>query len=389
MRSVRAVLFLGVLFCVGLCVGAQDGERVRVYMHEVDGTYIILADNDYIIPVWVSVGASLTSMRSSRELPYGALIPAGSVGVELFSLEPLPVAGRRGYRLSVRYAKGDPGSARPDADYLYVFPFEHGTKHRVTQGYNGAFSHQDAENRYALDFDFDMNTPVFAARGGLVFEVKMDSNRGGTSPSYNKDANFISVLHDDGTVGNYVHLRQGGALVSVGDRIKAGDRIGFSGNTGISSGPHLHFDVQVPVAEGGMRSIPIHFLNYDGSAVEAGEGGYYYASHPGGGAFETVFGRDLREEDFGDYSAVVERTGKVDLRFEQVDETYLVFIRNGADGEREVTVDFSLRNLVPSRPEPLTVTVPALTEKFLLLLRVRPRSTGWEYGYSLRIKNVQ
>ncbi|MDR1625746.1 MAG: M23 family metallopeptidase [Spirochaetia bacterium] len=389
MRRLRAFWVLGVVVFAAAAVGAQDGEKVNVYAREAEGKYVVLADNAYVIPVWISVGfPSLVNMKASVDIPYRALVPAGARGQELFTLEALAVSGRRGYRMAIAYAKGDPAAARPDEGCLYLFPFGHGTKHRVTQGYNGRFTHQDGENRYALDFDLAMNTPVFAARGGLVFDVKKNSTRGGMSPAYNKDANFISVLHDDGTVGNYIHLKAGGALVGPGDRVEAGQLIGYSGNTGVSSGPHLHFDVQVPTPEGRMRSIPVRFLNYDGRAVEAREGGYYYAAHPGKPDFQAVFGSDLREEDFRGYSAAAALTGKVELRFELIDETYTVFVRNGTDSAKEVVVDFSLRNLVPSRPEPLSLTVPALAERFLLLLRARPGATGWEYGYSLRTKNV-
>jgi murein DD-endopeptidase MepM/ murein hydrolase activator NlpD len=389
MKRLKTAALLCVLLLGAVRVFAQDAEKVKVYAREADGKYEILADNAYIIPVWVSLEfPSLVNMKASEPLPYRGLVPAGAKGSELFTLEALSDSGRRGYQMTISYARGDPATAAPDENFLYLFPFEHGTKHRVTQGYNGAFTHKGLENQYALDFDFDMSTPVFAARGGLVYDVKKNSNRGGSSSSYNKDANFISILHEDGTVGNYIHLKLNGALVAPGDRVEAGQLIGYSGNTGISSGPHLHFDVQVPTPEGKMRSIPINFLNHDGGAVEAQENSYYYASHPGKPEFRTVFGSDLKEEDFKGYSASATKTGKVELRFERVDETYEVFVKNGTEGAKEITIDFDLRNLLPSRPEPLTVTVPALTEHFLLLLRARPKATKWEYGYSLRTKNV-
>ncbi|MDR1931182.1 MAG: peptidoglycan DD-metalloendopeptidase family protein [Spirochaetales bacterium] len=290
--------------------------------------------------------------------------------------------------MAISHAKGDPAAAQPDENFVYLFPFGHGVKHRVTQGYNGKFTHQGPENQYALDFDLDTGSPVFAARAGLVFDIKKNSNRGGASSAYNNDANYISVLHDDGTIANYIHLRLNGVLVAPGERVEAGQHIGYSGNTGVSSGPHLHFDVQVPSIDGRMHSIPIHFLNHDGKAVEAKEGSYYYAVHPGKPEFTVIFGSDLREEDFADHKAAAAKTGKTDLRFEKIDETYKVFVQNGTDGAKEITVEFKLRNLSPSRSQPLTVTVPALSERFLLLLRVRPGATSWEYGYTLRTKNA-
>ncbi|MCL1818949.1 MAG: M23 family metallopeptidase [Spirochaetaceae bacterium] len=290
--------------------------------------------------------------------------------------------------MTISCAKGDPAAAKPDKNFLYLFPFEHGAKHRITQGANGSFTHRDAENRYALDFDLETGSAVYAARSGLVFDVRKNSNKGGPSASYNKDANFISVLHDDGTVGNYIHLKQNGALVAPGDTVEAGRLIGYSGNTGLSSGPHLHFDVQVPSVDGKMHSIPLRFLSHDGGAVEAEEGGYYYARHPGKPDFPVVFGSSLRDEDFAGYTARAAKTGNVELRFERIDETFKVFAQNGTDFAKEITVELNLKNLSSSRPLPLTLTVPALTERFLLLLRAKPRATSWQYGYSIRAKNA-
>jgi murein DD-endopeptidase MepM/ murein hydrolase activator NlpD len=374
-----------------LSLSGQNREMVRVYTEETgEGQYEFFADNDYIIPVWISIQfTSLVNLKASVALPFQALLPARTKGTPLFTLEKSAAQGRRSYSMSLIYAKGDPAAVRPDENFLYLFPFEHGSKHRVTQGYNGSFTHK-GDNLYALDFDLDTGSPVFAARGGLVVEVKKDSNRGGPAAMYNKDANFISILHGDGTIGNYVHLRQNGALVAAGDEVTAGQFIGYSGNTGVSSGPHLHFDVQAPTAEGKMRPLPVKFLNYDGKPVEeAKEGEYYYALHPGKPSFPVIFGSLLTEDDFRGYSQPALRSAKVELRFEKIDETYVVFVNNGTDSAQEVTVDFRLRNLVPSRPEPLTVTVPARTEHFLLLLRARPRASSWEYGYTIRTQDAR
>ena len=58
-------------------------------------------------------------------------------------------------------------------------------------------------------------------------------------------ANFIRLLHDDGSMALYAHLSVDGVQVRIGQQIQAGQRIGLSGNTGFSTGPHLHFAVQV------------------------------------------------------------------------------------------------------------------------------------------------
>ena len=369
---------------------AEKASPVRVYPKTTEsGKYEFYVDNEHIVPVWISVEfPSLVNLKSSEKLPFRALIPSETIGQKLFTMEAVSDTGKRSYRMVVSYAKGDPKTAKPDPAFLYVFPFEHGTKHQITQGYDGAFTHS-GENQYALDFDLDTGTPITAARSGLIADVKQDSNRGGSSAAYAQDANYILVWHEDGTFGNYVHLKKGGSLVKIGDRVAAGQLLGYSGNTGVSSGPHLHFDVRVPTEDGKMQSIPISFLGQKGQRLEPAEGKYFYAVHPGKPGFPMVFGDSLTDENFSNYIKEVAANGKIDVRFDRVDSTYVVYVSNGFGEPYEITVDFSLRRLVPSKKEPLTVTVPAKTEKFLLLLKAEPKATSWEYGYSVKYRPVR
>jgi murein DD-endopeptidase MepM/ murein hydrolase activator NlpD len=388
MRNNRTPLYVFLLLLfLSSFAHAQNDSPVRVYPKTAEsGKYDFYADNDHIIPVWISVRfPSLVNLRPSVPLPFKALLPAGSKEQPLFSLEAASETGRRSYRMLTSYAKGDPASAKPDPEALYLFPFAHGTKHQVTQGYNGAFTHFD-ENQYAVDFDLDTGTPVHAARDGLVVDLKRDSNRGGPSTNYGSDGNFILLQHEDGTFGNYVHLRQNGVLVKIGDRVRAGDRIGFSGNTGVSSGPHLHFDVRVPTEDGKMQSVPIKFLGHHGGPVDPVEGEYFYSLHPGKPPFPVLLGNRLTNEDYLSHTAPAKAAGKIELRFERIDSTYVVFVSNGYPEAREITVQFSLRRLTPSLTNPVTLRVEPKTEKFLVLLKAAPKATSWEYGYSISHK---
>jgi murein DD-endopeptidase MepM/ murein hydrolase activator NlpD len=78
--------------------------------------------------------------------------------------------------------------------------------------------------------------------------------------AYGGRANFIRLLHDDGTMSLYAHLKSDGVLVRPGQRVTAGQRIGLSGNTGFTTGPHLHFAVQV---NRGMRLLSLPFRMQD------------------------------------------------------------------------------------------------------------------------------
>ncbi|BDX06106.1 M23 family metallopeptidase [Planctobacterium marinum] len=153
-----------------------------------------------------------------------------------------------------------PGSmhAQHDDNYRYLLPFAKDADYRVVQGYGGGYSHRGA-SRYALDFAMPIGTPIHAAREGVVIDIQESHWRGGASRRFAKYANFIVILHEDGTTGEYYHLKKEGVIVSVGDEVKAGDLIGYSGNTGFSSLPHLHFAVYKARSRGQYQSLPVLF----------------------------------------------------------------------------------------------------------------------------------
>ncbi|VVM43931.1 hypothetical protein PS664_00431 [Pseudomonas fluorescens] len=141
---------------------------------------------------------------------------------------------------------------RPQA-YRYPLPWR-GGPFRLTQGPNGSFSHTDAKSRYAMDIAMPEGTPIIAARSGLV--VKTENAQAGRGND--ASGNFVRVQHDDGTQGVYLHLKQGSVSVRAGQRVAVGSPLALSGNTGNSSGPHLHFVVQ-RATEAGLVSIPYEF----------------------------------------------------------------------------------------------------------------------------------
>ena len=68
-------------------------------------------------------------------------------------------------------------------------------------------------------------------------------------------------------MANYFHLKKSGSKVKVGDRVYAGDVIALSGNTGWSSGPHLHFQVFSHNEDMEVESIPTKFKTEDGNII--------------------------------------------------------------------------------------------------------------------------
>jgi murein DD-endopeptidase MepM/ murein hydrolase activator NlpD len=375
------------LFCLGTtgttAAQSDDAGPVRVrYEMNSDDSFSIFADNGLLIPCYVKVEFSnLQNLAASVTLPFETVLPAQARKVELMRLSPVKGKSTH-FNYSWIYVPGDPVNTVPDSDFPYQFPFEHSKKFKIVQGYNGKFTHY-GQNQYAVDFNMPEGTPVCAARAGLVTEVKADSSVSGTTPDYNQHNNFIRIHHSDGTFGNYVHLKQNGAVVAPGDLVKAGQLIGYSGNTGYSSGPHLHFDVRVPTRRGETQSIPIMFMNYDGKAVVPLAGQYYYALHPGMSPFNVNLGRLLKNEDFHGYIAKAPANGKVDLRVEAIDDTYAVFLVNGSNAAIKALARFDLRNLQSSAGNPVSTTVPALSEIFITLLNSPDPLESYGYTSSL------
>ncbi len=167
--------------------------------------------------------------------------------------------------------------AEHDDEHLYALPYAPGAGYRVLQGYSSRFSHRGLE-AFAVDFDMPEGSPVHAARGGVVARVVDSHNHGCWHAGCDRHANYIVVLHSDGTTGEYYHLQQDGALVEVGDTVRRGQRIGLSGNTGHTTRPHLHFAVYRAAAGGETQSIPVLFQTADGIVKRPRRGAIYLAN---------------------------------------------------------------------------------------------------------------
>ena len=163
-----------------------------------------------------------------------------------------------------------------DDDHLYSLPYASNKSYRVLQGFGSRFSHTGLEE-FAIDIDMPVGTPVHAARAGVVAEVEESHNRGCWDDGCGKYANFIVVRHSDGTTGEYYHLRKGGSIVDVGDTVTKGQKIGYSGNTGHTTMPHLHFAVYCADVRGNIQSIPVRFRSSDGIIERPRRGARYQA----------------------------------------------------------------------------------------------------------------
>lgn len=228
-------------------------ERVRIAPQtspianlriERDGArHLVYADNLLAGPIGVRLRFERQrNIVAAPELPARASVPAsGSALVAVLTVSDVTRAGD--FRLLMDSLPGAPSAQPRDVEYL--LPLRQHSP-RIDQGYGGRFSHTDVQNLHALDFAAPIGTPVLAARDGVVMQVAADYEDAGLNrEKFSARANYIRIAHDDGTMALYAHLKPDGALVRMGQRVRAGQQIGLSGNTGYTTGPHLHFVVQV------------------------------------------------------------------------------------------------------------------------------------------------
>ena len=239
----------------------RDGEITRFYVENLEATEIT-----------ATFELELVNLKGSTNFPFTTIYPPKRV-VEAFTLSPVQKNAPWKFNYTTRYTIGSV-TAVHDNTCIYELPFASGSAYRVTQGYHGTYSHTGPEE-FAIDWKMPAGTPIHAARDGIVAKVKDDSDKGGPFREFEGAANYILIKHADGTLANYAHLQKDGSLVKVGQRVRAGDQIGWSGNTGFSTGAHLHFSVFKTKSGSERESLPVLFSTDQGRGVTLAEGRTY------------------------------------------------------------------------------------------------------------------
>lgn len=238
---------------------------VQMTTQKTSNGLVLVAENPAYIAQSVDVTLTLSNFTSNKGTRFTAVIPPRVRNHQVASciITQPGLASRFG--ISYKSLFGDM-RATPREGVTFKLPYAMDKAFRVDQGEGGEFSHKFSEfNFNAIDFNMPEGSPVHAMAEGLVFDVVEHFDGNCPTADCADEANYIRILHADGTYTSYVHLKKNGAKVKQGDKVRAGQIIGWSGNTGWSDAPHLHVArvIHGP-AFGKLRSLPMHFETEEG-----------------------------------------------------------------------------------------------------------------------------
>lgn len=271
---VRILLMAGCGVLAGAAPAAQSVGGVRVMDESTEEGLRLSVRNANLAAVTLTIHVIGDNAVADRRMP--VVVTCRGKGVFPFT-ELRPVQAGRSFSYRVKYDwQFGTTEAKHDRRTIYELPFASGGRHAVRQGFRGTFTHT-GNNEYAVDFEMPVGTPVHAARAGRVEVVVDRFGEGGLDPRLRDEVNLVLIRHPDGTYGEYVHLRQGGVRVQPGQTVKARELLGYSGNSGYTQGPHLHFAVFRAVDGSQRETFPIRFRAREGASVEPREGESYTA----------------------------------------------------------------------------------------------------------------
>ncbi len=251
-------------------LGHENDNRLHVAVerHDDGQSTQLIAVNDCLCAVTFQVSITRSGITSiANGTRYQATLSPGT-------RQALVQVTRKGVddgelRFMWKAALGSPDAVH-NPTLPYRVPFGVGSTFMISQAYPARTTHTTADSQYAVDIALPDETPVYAAREGVIINTRHDSFRGALAPVMLDQANFIEILHSDGTIAVYAHLHWDSISVRVGEHVARGQYLANSGNTGFTSGPHLHFavirnagleDVSVPIQFAGIAGVPVSPVN--------------------------------------------------------------------------------------------------------------------------------
>lgn len=250
--------------------------KIEFNSEKTNTGFIILANNSEFCSVSVRIKFQLKNLLSSNGDEFIFLVPAKTNQFKITDFKIVNENDGFSYSYDVVSTFGDVTLTKYDSNYQYGLPFEKGNEFQVQQGYFGKYTHQKERS---LDIDMPKGTRVVAARKGMIISQVDYNNKHCTDPSCLKYNNYIDIIHEDGTIANYSHLKYNSCKFKVGDEVNEGDIIAESGETGYTSGPHLHFVVYLPTLENKKTISTLFKINNGNDFVLLEEKKFYLKNY--------------------------------------------------------------------------------------------------------------
>lgn len=221
-----------------MAISTFQAQEIKVYHEEKEQGFVFYSDNNEMYPVSISLDFKVINLIFSEVEKTVFVIPPKTKRFKIGELNALKPT--RNTEFSYRYTMtmGDVTMSNYESSYEYDLPFSRGNEFEIFQGYNGKFSHQ---NENSLDFSMPEGTEILSAREGKVVELIQNNTRSCPREECNKYNNYITIMHADGSFAQYTHIKTNSSRYKIGDDVKKGEVIAYSGNVGWTSGPHLHF----------------------------------------------------------------------------------------------------------------------------------------------------
>lgn len=272
LRKLNRICWILVLIALPRLACAEDNNVVFTEQRKGD-VVTLFARLTNLSEATVTIKATLVNMTSSVSLPLTVDV-TGTGETALTKLTRIDPSRPGTFNWEGHWKYGHRVQKAPAA-YVYTLPYKNGPL-RVLQGPLGKFSHYPgSQDEQAIDFEMPIGTTIYAARPGTVVGMRTDCTLGAADPKLIPDYNYVIIKHDDGTYAEYLHLRKDGVIVHIGEKVALGQAIAYSGNTGYTTQPHLHFAVFYTLDGYLRRTIPVSFKSADGQTVHPETGGIY------------------------------------------------------------------------------------------------------------------
>jgi hypothetical protein len=212
MKPLIAGLFLLLFFLKSY---PQNNVQV-IYNYDASGNALFSAENYLAIPVYLVLNFNYLNYASfSEDLPYIKRINPGST--QLFTIFREPNQPNPNFNIEYKWYHSHP-APETETHFPYLIPAKPGTIVKVTDfNIKGEYK--------AIGFILEQSDEVFAARKGIVVNISEDFDPAVAASNQNRQ-NFVHILHDDGTIGEYINFTFKGVDCEIGQKIFPGEKIG-------------------------------------------------------------------------------------------------------------------------------------------------------------------